>query len=293
MPVQKDSVMENKRNIRTRVPAVEHAARILRYFTTHDAGSANLTEICQALGLYKSRGHAILKTMAEYGLIERDEATKRYSLGPALVPLSRKFLKHLDIREKALPFLETLAHETGGTALLGITSEEHLIVIAKRDGDTRLGITIEIGHRFHVTAGAHGKAIVSFLSDEMYKKIMKGKSLYFYGNAENYDQERLLKEMEACRKNGYALDIGDLQSGIHAAAAPVFAGKGNTTGAMIVIGTFPKKKAPAIGKKVREAAGKLSTAMGASMPDIFNPNTFAKDQNSTTIKNNSNSGPKS
>jgi len=177
MPGQKDSDRKNERNIQTMVPAVEHAARILHYFTTLDGGNANLTEICQALGLYKSRGHAILKTMAAYGLVERNEATKRYSLGPALVPLSRKFLKHLDIREKAFPILETLARKTGGTALLGITSEEHLIVIAKRDGDTRLGITIEIGHRFHVTAGAHGKAIVSFLSDEMYKKIMKGKTL--------------------------------------------------------------------------------------------------------------------
>jgi len=272
MPKRKDGGIGSEKNIRTMVPAVEHAARILHYFSTLDAGSANLTEICQALGLYKSRGHAILKTMAEYGLIERDEATKRYSLGPALVPLSRKFLKHLDIREKALPFLENLARETGGTALLGIISGEHLIVTAKRDGDTRLGITIEIGHRFQVTAGAHGKAIVSFLADEKYKKIMEGKKLYFYGNAEHYDQERLLEEIKDCRKNGYALDMGDLQPGIHAAAAPVFTGKGSVTGTLIVIGTFPKEKAPAIGERVREAAGGLSTAMGAQTPDIFNLN---------------------
>ena len=100
------TVQENRKkggNTRTKVPAVEHAAKILLFFANHDVGKANLTEICQALGLYKSRGHAILKTMAEYGLIDRDEATKRYSLGPALVLLSRKFLKHLDIREKALP----------------------------------------------------------------------------------------------------------------------------------------------------------------------------------------------
>ena len=269
MPGQKDSDRKNERNIQTMVPAVEHAARILHYFTTLDGGNANLTEICQALGLYKSRGHAILKTMAAYGLVERNEATKRYSLGPALVPLSRKFLKHLDIREKAFPILETLARETGGTALLGIISEEHLIVTAKSDGDTRLGITIEIGHRFHITAGAHGKAIVSFLPDETYKETMEAKKLYFYGNAEHCDQKRLLKEIEASRKNGYALDMGDLQPGIHAAAAPVFTGKGSITGALIVIGTFPKEKAPAVGERVREAAGRLSAAMGAHTPDIF------------------------
>jgi len=257
------------------VPSVEHAARILMFFGQHHSSKANLTEICAALGIYKSRGHAILKTLMAYGLVERDEATKRYSLGPSLVLLSRKFLKHLDIREKALPFLETLARETGCTALLGIISEEHLIVIAKRDGNTHLGITIEVGHRFHVTAGAHGKAIVSFLHDETAQKVMKQKNLYFYGNSENFDQERLAKEIDACRENGYALDMGALQPGIHAAAAPVFAGKGNVTGALIVIGTFPKEKASAVGEKIRKAAGKISTAMGASMPDIFNVDHFA------------------
>ena len=272
------TVQENRKkggNTRTKVPAVEHAAKILLFFANHDVGKANLTEICQALGLYKSRGHAILKTMAEYGLIDRDEATKRYSLGPTLVLLSRKFLKHLDIREKALPSLETLARKTGCTALLGMISEEHLIVIAKRDGDTHLGITIEVGHQFHITAGAHGKAIVSFLPGEAHKRIMKRKSLYFYGNSENYDRERLAKEINACRENGYALDMGALQPGIHAAAAPVFAGRDNITGALIVIGTFPKETAPAIGERVREAAGKVSTAMGASVPDIFNVDHFA------------------
>jgi len=120
------------------VPAVAHAARILLYFANNDVGKANLTEICQSLGLYKSRGYAILKTLTEYGFTERDEATKRYSLGPTLLQLSRKFLKHLDIREKALPHLEMLAGETKCTALLGIISDEFLVVIAKKDGNAHL-----------------------------------------------------------------------------------------------------------------------------------------------------------
>ena len=245
------------------VPAVEQAARILLFFSKNDRGQANLTEICQALGIYKSRGHAILKTLAAYGLIERNEATKRYRLGPAVLTLSRSLLQHLDLRAVALPHLETLARETGCTALVGIVSEEHFIVIAKRDGGTPLGITIEVGHRFHLTAGAHGKAIVAFLPEEERAKILKRKNLYFYGNPENYQKSRLTKEINVCRSRGYALDMGDLQPGIHAAAAPVLTVGNRVAGAVIAVGTFPKEAAPTIGEKVRKAAQAISRAMGA------------------------------
>jgi len=87
------------------VPSVEYAAQILMFFGKHHSSRASLTEICAALGIYKSRGHAILKTLMAYGLAERDEETKRYSLGPNLIYLARQTLKNLDIRGKAMPYL--------------------------------------------------------------------------------------------------------------------------------------------------------------------------------------------
>ena len=245
------------------VPAVEQAVKILLFFSHNDVARANLTEISKAVGISKGRGHAVLKTLAAYGFVERDDATKRYSLGPVLITLSRSLLKHLDLREAALPRLEKLAIDTGCTALVGIASGDHLIVIAKRDGETPLGITIDIGHRFHLTAGAHGKAIAAYLPEEERSKILKRKKLYFYGKPENYERTRLLKELDACRTQGYALDMGDLQPGIHAAAAPVFTVGNRVAGAVIAVGTFPPNTAPAIGERVRNTARALSQTMGA------------------------------
>ncbi len=251
------------------VPAVEQAAKILLFFSQNNSGHANLTEICNAVGIYKSRGHAILKTLAAYGIIERNNATKRYSLGPAVLALSRSLLRHLDLRTAALPHLETLARESGCTALVGIVSGEYFIVIAKRDGGTPLGITIEVGHRFPLTAGAHGKTIVAFLPEDEQKKILKRKKLYFYGNPDKFDRSRFDEDIKSCLKTGYALDMGDLQPGIHAAAAPVFTVGDRVTGAVIAVGTFPQKTALSIGEKVHEAARAISQAMGAAMSELF------------------------
>jgi len=247
------------------VPAVEQAAKILLFFTRNNVAHANLTEICSAVGISKGRGHAVLKPLAAYGLIERDESTKRYSLGPALIPLSRSLLKHLDIRNTALPHLEKVAIETGCTTLVGMISGDYLIVVAKRDGQTPLGITIDLGHRFPLTAGAHGKAIVAFLPQEERSRILKRTNLYFYGRPERYQKARLVKELEACRARGYALDMGNLQPGIHAAATPIFRVGNRVMGAVIAVGTFPHEKAQEIGEKVREIAQAISRSMGGEI----------------------------
>lgn len=235
----------------------------------HHSSKASLTEICAALDIYKSRGHAILKTLVVYGLVERDEETKRYSLGPNLIFLAQQALKNLDIREKATPYLRKLSEETGCTALLGIINGDNLVVVDKKDGNSHIGITIEMGHRFHLTAGAHGKAIVSFLPDRERKKILARKRLYFHGNPDNLDIRRLRNEIAFCLKNGYALDMGDLQTGIHAVAAPVFTGKGAVTGVILVVGTFSEKTAHLYGLKTRDATMDLSRAMGADLPVPF------------------------
>jgi DNA-binding IclR family transcriptional regulator len=251
------------------VPSVEHAARILMFFGQHHSSKANLTEICAALGIYKSRGHAILKTLMAYGLVERDEATKHYSLGPNLIFLARQVLKNIDIREKATPFLRGLSAATGCTALLGIISGDNLIVVAKEDGHNPIGVTIEMGFRFHLMAGAHGKVIVSFLPAKERKKILAGKKLYFHGKPENLNRTLLQEEIAFCQKNSYALDMGKLQKGIHAVAAPVFSGKGTVTGVILIIGTFPEKTAHLYGLKAHEAARALAGEMGVKLPDRF------------------------
>jgi DNA-binding IclR family transcriptional regulator len=53
-----------------------------------------------------------------------------------------------------------------------------------------------------------GKAIVVFLSETEREKILFRKNLYFYGDPSRMDKERLLKEIEQCRKRGFAEEIG-------------------------------------------------------------------------------------
>ncbi|MBW2115021.1 MAG: helix-turn-helix domain-containing protein, partial [Deltaproteobacteria bacterium] len=214
---------EGNSGYRPFVPAVEQASRVLICLGRSPKFKMTLTEICNQVGIHKSKGYSILNTLKQFGLVEKDPQTKTYSLGVGLVFLARNVLDNLDLRDIVEPYLESLANETFSTALFGLISAEQVFIIAKHEVDHNVGVTIRLGHRFHITSGAHGKAIVAFMPDEKREKILKRDKLYFYGDASAMDTKRLRKELLECRRSGFAQDKGGLQPGINAVSAPVLA----------------------------------------------------------------------
>jgi len=245
------------------VPAVDQAGKILLCLGRGGRSRWTLTEICREVGIYKSKGYSILTTLMQFGFVEKDPQSKTYSLGPGLLSLSRFVLDHMDIRERALPFLEEIAVETRNTALLGLISAGQVFVVAKHEGNQDIGVTIRLGHRFHLTAGAHGKAIVAFMPEEERKKVLARKRLFFYGRSEPVDMGRLKEELALCREEGYAKDAGGLQPGINAVSSPVFGPHDRIIGCLILMGTFPVEQMDEKGSRAAETAARISEALGA------------------------------
>ena len=246
------------------VPAVEQAALVLLCLARSPSPKMNLTDICREVGIHKSKGYAILGTLQRHGFIERDDGDKRYSLGTGLIGLSRKVLDNSSIRDVVKGSLEELAALTKSTALYGVVNGDSLFVVAKEEGGEGFGITLRVGHRFPLTAGAHGKAIVAAMAESEREETLKGAELYFHGDPKGLDRERLDEELRACQKRGFAEDAGELQSGINALAAAVLSSGGTVTGVIFILGTFPKKLFKRYGAIVAQSAQRLSSLFGYS-----------------------------
>lgn len=256
---------EKKSGYQTLVPAVEQSSRILVCLARSQQFRKNLTEICREVGIYKSKGYAILNTLIRFGFVEKDSQTKTYSLGPGLLFLSRHLLDHLDLRERVTPFLKELAVDTQSTAVLGLISADQVFVVAKYDGNRNVIMTIRLGHRFHITAGAHGKAIVAFMPEAERQRILTRKRLFFYRDPALMDMEKLKKELERCRDRGFSQDIGGLQTGINAVSAPIFGPQRKMIGCIILMGVFSEERIATMGEKTAEAAREVSSALGSGM----------------------------
>jgi DNA-binding IclR family transcriptional regulator len=229
-----------------------------------------LTEICNQVGIHKSKGHSILNTLKQFGFVEKDPQTKTYSLGPALIFLSRHVLDNLHYPEIVAPFLDDLAKKTNGTALFGLIYGEHLLVVGKSEGNQNIGFTIRLGHRFHITLGAHGKAIVAFMPEADREKILAKKRVYFHGlDISRLNMKRLRDELTKCRQLGYAQDVGEITTGVNFVSAPVFGVQEKIIGCIILIGTFAESLIEKYGPKTADVAKQVSYKLGADVKTLY------------------------
>lgn len=248
-------------------PAVEQAAQLLLCLGKARETEMGLTAACKAIGIHKSKGFSILNALAKYDLVTKDEKTKAYCLGPALMPLARKAREKLDINEIAKEYLQALANETKACVLLGIISNDQFYISGKYDGNKGLSVTVRQHQSLHITHGAHGKAIFAFLDATSQDRIIDTDQLFFYGERGNLDKERLALELEDCRKNGYAVDNGEVTAGVTAVSAPVFNHNNQVTAAIVLVGTFKADKFKQLGEKTSATARTVSQKAGAQIYD--------------------------
>jgi DNA-binding IclR family transcriptional regulator len=263
------SGLKGKSAYKPLVPAVEQASRVLLCLGESPNFKMKLTEICKQVGIHKSKGHSILNTLKQFGFVEKDPQTKTYSLGPALIFLSRHVLDNLYYPDIVAPFLDDLAKETNGTALFGLIYAEHLLVVGKREGNQNIGFSIRLGHRFHITLGAHGKAMVAFMPEADREKILTKKRVYFHGlDISRLNMKRLRDELTKCRQLGYAQDVGEITTGVNFVSAPVFGVQEKIVGCIILIGTFPEGLIEKYGPKTADVARRISYKLGADMKNL-------------------------
>lgn len=255
--------------VKTSVPAVEQASRVLLCLASSPQSKMRLTDICDHLGISKSKGHAILNTLKQFELIDKDPQTKTYSLGPALIFLSQRVLDNLSYPEVVAPFLENLVKETNGTAAFGLIDGSNLYIIAKREGNQNIGFRLPLGHRFHITLGAHGIAIAAFMSEAERETLLAKKHLHFYGDASRMDLRQLREDMAKCKGDGFAQDIGKVTPGVTVLSAPAFAVRERLVGCVILIGTFESSKVQEYGAKVALASRQISRKFGAQLNAIY------------------------
>lgn len=244
------------------VPAVDQAVRVM--LSLVDAGNSpkSLIDICQEVGIHRSKAFSILNTLYEYDLVKKNPNRKGYVLGPGLLTLTGKMLENLNISLIVEPVLNELAKKAGATVALGVISDDKTYVVAQYEGAPGMGISSPIGYVTPITYGSHGKAIAASLPEDELQELLSSQPLHFYGAPEKYDASRLKEELVRCRCNGYATEFGDVMPGVNAIAAPVLDQNGGPVGYLTIVGFFTEEEAVTLGPLAVEAVKTISKEIG-------------------------------
>ena len=175
-----------------------------------------ITELAEEFGVDKGNMSRLLQTLASYGFAEKDEESRKYTLGPQIVRLSRLVLTRMPLRETAKPFLKELVAATGECAHLAIVAQGQALYIDQEESPSSLRVTTGTGTLAPLYCTALGKVLLSFT------RIPLPDTLQVYTARTITDPIMLQHHLEMVRNQGYAVDDEEYEVGVRCIAVPVY-----------------------------------------------------------------------
>ena len=232
----------------TGTQAVDRAAQLLIEVARH-RDPVSFTELAATSGLAKSTTSRLLLALERNGLVRRD-VTGRFSPGEVFLSYAWRGGAEADLVSIAQPVLDLLGEETGETVNLGVARDGGLVEqIAQVDSRYLIGGTNWVGLTVPVHCAALGKVLLAFGAAELPKGRLEKRT-----DRTITSRIELAAELAAVRERGYAITIEELEPGLVAVAAPVFADGSAVVAALSVSGPAG-----------RLAGGQLPSAAAACM----------------------------
>ncbi|MBS4192805.1 IclR family transcriptional regulator [Bacillus sp. FJAT-49705] len=239
------------------IQSIERAMMIVNVLAKHPKRFFSVQEIFSETELPTSTIYRLLYTLETFDLVERNEDKKEFRLGYTWLQLGLKMYHDTDIREKAHPLLEVLAHNVRETIYLNISKQFTSIIIDRVDSPKNVRIIDMIGEKIPYPIGAANKVLLAFSKRDV--------QIQFLGTVDEQDRKKLIEQLEQINEKGYSISLGEKTKGTVSVAAPVFDLNGEPIAA-ISAECFEydtdAEKLESIAKQVTKTAHQLSYELG-------------------------------
>jgi DNA-binding IclR family transcriptional regulator len=242
--------------------AVDHAAHLLALI--FERSPRNVTELAEALQIQAVDVAPLLESLERHDLVSWDSAHSGVRPGTAALRFARSGVGREDLVELAQPSMRRLASESGETANLILPRPAGTDAIAQIDGRHLLGATNWIGRELPLHCTAAGKVFLAFGAAQLPDGELESVTPLTV-----VDRERLDRELEAIRDQGYATIVDELEPGLSAVAAPVRDRGGAVIAALTASGAslrLAPQRLRLLGRVALEQAHALSSRLGHDAP---------------------------
>lgn len=179
-------------------------------------------EVSERLGMPRSTTYRYLQSLRSYGLVEENEVSGGFRLGPSVFKLARAARKGLGLSEVALPVMRELSAQVGETVLLTRRTDQYVVCIERVESTHRVRLSYEPGQVLPLHAGASAKVLLAFLEPAEIEAVLNSSPLPRYTERTLTDPAMLRTQLETIRARGYAMSDGEVDVGVRGVAAPIF-----------------------------------------------------------------------
>lgn len=245
------------------VPALERGLEILEALR-HHADGLGINEAARLLEIPVNSAFRILNTLLQYGYVQRDAKSKKFTLSTKLFTIACDHTAETSLVEAALPVMRELRDALKETVVVSVLSGQEGIVLEQVPGVHSFRFVCDSGARQALHASASTKAILAFLPEADREAAIAGMRMPRLTANTLTSREKFLQELRQVKKDGYALDRAEALEGVYCVAAPVFDRQDNPVAAITVTGPGSRlqpERLPEFGDKVKEYARRISETL--------------------------------
>ncbi len=228
------------------------------------AEGMSLTELSEATGLPPSTTHRLLTTLEAERFVRPDPNGGLWRIGVAAFYVGSAFARSRDTLALIRPYLRRLMELSGETANLFVESDGEAVCIGQIESRQAMRAITGVGGRIMLHSSGAGKVLLAF-SDANRRAGFFSTPLTAITDKTIVTEEALKAELDAIRKNGFAVDDGEHAIGLRCVAAPIYNEFQEVVAAISVSGPsarIPDQRLTTLGEMVRQAASEATRDFG-------------------------------
>lgn len=197
-----------------------------------------VADVARRLNLTRNKAFRLIKTLESRGFLQR--VGDHYRVGMRLLTLGEHAAKPIEsLQAAAQPELEALNAATEETVYLLAPVGNEAICISRIESSHYLRISIDIGNKRPLYAGAGQKMLLAGQDDHRVAQVLRSKGPAFTEHTITGEAE-LRAQLEEIKRRGYSLSLGEVDSGAGAVAAPIYDYSGQMIAALVIGGAMSR-----------------------------------------------------
>ncbi|WP_407727572.1 IclR family transcriptional regulator (plasmid) [Rhodococcoides fascians] len=231
-----------------------------------DRPTMSLGEIQQATGLPTSTVQRLATNLVHQGFLDRTNEGIR--IGVRMSYWAATATKDLDVLSIVTPVLKDLRDKSTETACFFRAEQNYRVCVALAETRHSLRRDMYVGKLAPLNVGSAGRVLLAYDS-ELADRVMSG-NLESVTKRSVTDKKLLRELLVETRSNGYAITIGERDTGASGLSAPVFNSAADLVGAVLISGPTLRMPLPKCEEWVDllvSHAEQITRTLGGRYPD--------------------------
>ncbi|MBE9476351.1 MAG: helix-turn-helix domain-containing protein [Proteobacteria bacterium] len=216
------------------VASVEKAFSVLEAFGT-DRRDLGLSDVMERTGMEKSAVQRYIHTLNLLGYLEKDVASRRFSLSMKVLEPANSFLRVDPLVTRATPFIFDLRRKIDGRVGVGCMHGHEALYIIPLQSNKVVFQNAHPGFKVPLYSNTTGRVLLSSLPDEQVRKILKKYDMKKVTPYSKVTIEEVLADVQETRLKGYCITEEELRLGDINLAVPLIDSNGFTHGTVTVM----------------------------------------------------------